>query len=304
MLAERPHGLNRMCLAAAVAVTLAVVYSPMTTALVPNSSRMFALTRHSLAPVKERLSDDPQLKSSFQQRREALKQELMRWSEQTERGFRATSSEQGTVKDIIFELAKYNPTESPATAYYENGMASNRTSLAGKWTLIFTDAPDITGLESNNPFVELGRIGQECEPPTIANVIEWKAPEWVDNSPLVPSFLKGQQNANDRRIIQKVVTQGKASPRNPSLVNLDVAGLKVEASKRESSGTGFQESIEQRGLIAGLLEQRPLDLQGPLKAPFGTFEIIYLDDTMRITRTGQNFFAVNRRIQDGDEEWF
>ena len=35
---------------------------------------------------------------------------------------------------------------------------------------------------------------------------------------------------------------------------------------------------------------------------FGTFEILYLDEEMRIIRTGQNYLAVNTRIRD--DEWF
>jgi len=57
-------------------------------------------------------------------------------------------------------------------------------------------------------------------------------------------------------------------------------------------------------LIANLLKQRPVDLVNPNSAlPFGTFEVLYLDDTMRATQTGQNFVAVNTRLT-ADEAWF
>ena len=61
--------------------------------------------------------------------------------------------------------------------------------------------------------------------------------------------------------------------------------------------------IQQQGIPAGLLSINPVDLKGPLNPPFGQFEILYLDEDFRMIKTGQNFLAVNQRIQPG-EEWF
>ena len=54
---------------------------------------------------------------------------------------------------------------------------------------------------------------------------------------------------------------------------------------------------------AALFEQNPIKLQGPLKGPFGKFDILYLDYQMRITKTYQGFYAVNVR-QEKENEWF
>jgi hypothetical protein len=51
---------------------------------------------------------------------------------------------------------------------------------------------------------------------------------------------------------------------------------------------------------ARLLKNNPVKLRGPLKAPFGKFEILYLDEDMRIIKTGQGYYAVNIR----GEVWF
>jgi hypothetical protein len=138
-----------------------------------------------------------------------LKSELVALAERLNRGFQATQTQRGQVKDLIFQLAALNPTSEPASPYYEGISSSYKESnntLSGKWTLVYTDAPDITGLDtSRNPFstAQLGRIGQECNPPYIKNVIEWKRPEWAKNLPL--------SGGDESRVLQKVVTTASGS---------------------------------------------------------------------------------------------
>lgn len=229
-----------------------------------------------------------------------LKQKLLTLAEQFNRGFQASSQEREQVKELILQLAPLNPTAEPAAPYYDGAMKKDGTcSLAGKWTLVYTDAPDITGLDTSRvPFstAQLGRIGQECTPPFIKNVIEWKRPEWARNLPF--------SGSDESRVLQKVVTSASASPDRPRIVNLKVAGLEVEAAKSsENSTTDVTSRIQKDGLVAGLLSINPIDLKGPLNPPFGQFEVLYLDDELRIIKTYQNYFAVNQRIKEG-EEWF
>ena len=54
---------------------------------------------------------------------------------------------------IIKQLSALNPTKEPAAAYCKkNGGAPNDDgpTLSGKWTLIYTDAPDITSLDPSS----------------------------------------------------------------------------------------------------------------------------------------------------------
>ena len=216
---------------------------------------------------------------------ELLKQELVTWGTKTKRGFQASRKERQQVRKVIDKLAQLNPTPEPAAAYYTTADSNVTVSLQGKWTLLYTDAPDITSLENPNPLVELGRIGQECNPPTIANVIEWKAPAWTQSNPLV---------GENARLLQKVVTQGKADPSRPAKVQLDIAGLQIQAPTTSDSSNP----------LLSLLKSRPVDLRGPWQLPFGEFELLYLDDHFRVTRTGQNYIAVNQRIPSDEEPWF
>jgi PAP_fibrillin len=249
-----------------------------------------------------------------------LKQELIDLGRRTDRGFRASRLEREQARSILFDLAQYTSVREPAGLYYEgDGSLNHETtpSLRGKWTLIYTDAPDITGLGQPSPFVELGRIGQDnTEPPLIKNVIEWLSPSWATNIP----FLVGQSN-DSARVLQKVVTTGSAVPESPTVVDLLVAGIQLTTSKNtsaeaapsDSKGLSLRESIAQDGLIVGLLQRQQqqkqanavdlLRLEKSQQPRFGSFEILYLDDDFRITKTSQNHFAVNVRIKPG-EEWF
>jgi len=216
-----------------------------------------------------------------------LRDELLSLSNATNRGFQASPAQRNRAKDIILDLAKFNPTIEPATPYYpEYTVNSNDTTqtntLAGKWDLIYTDAPDITSLDtSRNPLATatLGRIGQECEPPYIKNVIEWKKPEWLDQLPLP---LAGTSSS---RILQKVCTKATATDENPKQVDLELVGIDLvapstfpdECVSYSIDDNKLQQDIRRDGLVRGFLKNNPLELRGPLTAPFGRFEVFYLD---------------------------
>lgn len=219
----------------------------------------------------------------------------------TNRGFQASTAERRRARDLIFSLERLNPTLEPASAYYADDCRRPDTlgvpTISGKWTLIYTDAPDITSLDTTrNPFstAKLGRIGQDCNPPYVKNVIEWMRPNWASALPL--------SGSEETRVLQKVVTSASATPEKPNVVNLKIAGLEL-VSPNNTSGGGFSNRIQKDGIIAGLISSNPVDLKGPLNPPFGQFKILYLDDEVRITLTSQYNVAVNRRCNE-NEEWF
>jgi hypothetical protein len=233
----------------------------------------------------------------------SLKNELLELARRTDRGFQASTADKKRAREIIFDLARFNPTPEPASPYYADKSRNEQmATLAGKWTLVFTDAPDITGLDtSRNPFstAKLGKIGQECSPPYIKNVIEWLRPDWASGLPL--------SGSDESRVLQKVVTSASATPEKPLIVDLKVAGLELEARSSEDDSSedssDLASRIQKQGIPVGLLSANPVDLKGPLNLPFGQFEILYLDADLRMIKTGQNFVAVNQRIRNG-EEWF
>jgi hypothetical protein len=266
---------------------------------------------------------------SFQQR-QALKLSLLFQAKDAKRGFGATNTERKEILDIITQLSALNPTAEPAAAYYENNLRTNLDdgpTLSGKWTLVYTDAPDITSLDPSSsssalippppPSAKLGRIGQECDAGenTISNIIEWKRPDWLGNI-----LNNGNEEQNDgkeseSRVLQKVVCEASASPEKPFVVDLKLVGFELvgetdndESGDDSGSASAFPSlpgmpsisSILNQG-PAAILAKNPVSLRGPLKAPFGMFEIQYLDEEMRIIKTGQGYYAVNLR---DSQPWF
>lgn len=215
-----------------------------------------------------------------------LKSSLSSLAHSTKRGFSANAAEKRSAQKICEELSKLNPTPEPASPFYEQtqDVENSNLTLCGKWTLLYTDAPDITSLEGQGgilPSAKLGRIGQECVPPFIKNVIEWQRPDWAKSLPF--------SGSDDSRIFQKVVCEATSNPDQPLKVDLKLVGLEVLGSDDSKSGGPAQ-----------ILEKNPLELKGFLKAPFGSFRVLYLDEDMRIIKTVQNFLAVNIR----EEAWF
>jgi hypothetical protein len=275
---------------------------------------------HSSLPPRQILTEDPYQSEYILQQRsnkdtdttetniiiQQLKAELLALAESTRRGFSASKLEKEQVKRIINKLSLYSPTNEPAAAYYSNNnndTTERSNTIAGKWTLVYSDAPDITSLDNNPPLpfllptAKLGRIGQECNPPSIKNVIEWQRPNWVSFLPPLSNIVVGDESS---RIIQKVCLEGSATPDQPMVVNLKVVGLEFMGISSGSGGVGGA------GGPAAYLESNPITLQGgPLSSSgtlqFGKFDILYLDDTMRITKTFQGYFAVNVREE---VSWF
>jgi len=232
------------------------------------------------------------------------KAELLNLSKVTKRGFSASSSQRKRAKELANILAKYNPVPEPASPFYAEPPPTDYLgpTLSGKWTLVYTDAPDITTLEGGPlATAKLGRIGQECSPPFIKNVIEWKRPDWAKSFP--------NSGTDESRVIQKVCCEAKASREKPTTVELKLAGLDLfgmggldeKAETDEEKDEGKETKKQLTGGPGEFFEKNPLELRGPLKTPFGRFEVLYLDEDMRVTRTGQGFLAVNTR---NEEDWF
>lgn len=241
--------------------------------------------------VTSELSDNYDISPEAKQ----AKQDMLDVSLASDRGFSASSSDRSKAKKIVDILAKNNPTEEPAAAYYpDNKNDNSKATLSGKWTLIYTDAPDITSLSSTTPTAQLGKVGQECNPPMIKNVIEWKKPKWASALPF--------SGSDDSRILQKVCCEGIANPDKPTEVDLKIVGLDL-LGKDDSDNEPSKSSDIQlfNGPVSLLKQLGPLELRGFVKPPFGKFEILYLDEDMRIIRTYQGYLAVNIREE---KEWF
>lgn len=247
---------------------------------------------------EETIGDEEIGKAEENEEVSQLKSDLFALASSSKRGFSATNVQKDEARRLCEKLKLLNPTKEPLYPYYSNEDKSGDdvgVSLAGKWTLVYTDAPDITSLDGGPlAIAKLGRIGQECNPPLVKNVIEWLKPDWSDRLP----FSVGN---DDGRVLQKVCTEASASPTDPFRANLKAVGLDIVGYISDDPAP--TKSLPLPDNPAQIFKKNPVELRGPLKAPFGQFEVLYLDSEMRIIKTYQGFIAVNVRLQPS-EEWF
>lgn len=186
------------------------------------------------------------------------KDALLRAIQGTERGFKKDKSMAADVRNAIHALADAAKDLTPVP-------------LDGDWTLLWTDAPDITSLESGLPFAPtLGRIGQEisAEEGTVVNVIEWRP------AALLTTF---RAELAEDSVEQRVVTGfTEASPGDVKLV-LKGAGLRP------------------RRVLNQDLELGPYDAVGPLSLPFGEFRVLFNDGLLRVVKTGRDHYSINEK---------
>ena len=178
-----------------------------------------------------------------------------------DRGFSSTAEQRRQVNAILQELK-------------QAGGSPEFAPIDGDWLLEYTDAPDILGL-SGGPFATLRRIGQQIDASekTIANVLEYTPSGWISS---INSLVA------DDKIQQRV------------LLDYEVEGTKYNLKIK---GTGFNFNR-----VAGvdLAAAPPLKLQGLLALPFGQFEVLYNDGSLRVIRTQQGYYSVNRRLAEAD----
>lgn len=283
-------------------------------------------------PVDDNASNDDS--AELFQQRQLLKLSLLMKAQDTKRGFQASKEQREEISAIVNELSQLNPTTEPATSYYKSKTDNEDSStIAGKWTLKYTDAPDITSLDpvlstSNSalgmlpsppPLSKLARIGQDCDSiaGTVTNVIEWRQPDWLSSKD--EKGNKDEITEGGPRILQKVVCEASADPSKPTEINLTLVGFELigdtGTKKEEQSNDGERSNpLNPFGLPlpipdlkqlqdgpAAVLEANPIKLRGPLKSPFGKSNILYLDEDMRILKTNQGYVAVNMRDVD---PWF
>ena len=176
----------------------------------------------------------------------------------TDRGFKKDKSMAASVRNAIHALSDAAKDLAPVP-------------LDGDWTLLWTDAPDITSLGSSLPFAPtLGRIGQEISAAdgTVVNVIEWRPASLL-------TTLRSELSEDS--VEQRVVTGfTEATPGDVKLV-LKGAGLRP------------------RRVLNRDLELGPYDTTGLFSLPFGEFKVLYNDGSLRVVKTGQNFYSVNER---------
>lgn len=188
-------------------------------------------------------------------------------------GFDASREQRESVKSAIEALARAAPQQTVP-------------DISGDWELIYTDAPDILGLDAQaGPFLTCTKIGQQISESdmTIQNVIEYGPREWA-------SSVVGQVK-NDR-IQQRVVTTFSRRTDAPTKVDLKIKGAAF---------------VPKQFFGVSLDAAPPLKLQGFVEPPFGSFEVLYCEEatndapeSIRVVRTTQGYYSINKRLAVDD----
>jgi len=194
------------------------------------------------------------------------KKRLLEALKDVDRGFSGSSEQRKKVELLLQQMIHLSP-------------AVSASGLGGDWELVYTNAPDILGL-TGGPLAKLSRIGQQIDAigGTIDNVIEYVPATWVSSA-----FANAADVTADRlqqRVLLTYETDG-------TRCNIQIRGTSLSA---------------QQVLGVSLASAPPLRLQGPLELPFGSFEVLYNDGDLRIVKTQQGYWGVNRRLGP-DESW-
>lgn len=183
--------------------------------------------------------------------------------------------------------------------------------IDGDWELIYTDAPDILGLDTQaGPFLTCTRIGQQISEAegTITNVIEYGPRGWAS------SFIEQIQGD---RIQQRVITSFARRSDVPTKVDLKIKGAAFAAKQFLGVSLDSLPALQARGII---------------EPPFGSFDVLYCEGpegpptgdaaalepemeavceldglagfgncaSIRVVRTQQGYYSINRRMGAGD----
>lgn len=198
----------------------------------------------------------------IEEKRLAAKEALLSAISTLGRGFLAREVDQQEVTSLLQALSKFSPVEEPTAR------------LGGEWTLLYTDAPDILGIPTG-PLSSLKRIGQEIDAVagTITNVIEY---EPSATAAQLAGLIGGQ--VSEDMVVQRVITG--YTPASATEVELKIRGLSFTPTK--VFGVEIPEFARFKA-------------EGPLSLPFGFFEILYMDDDLRIVQTRQGWYSINER---------
>jgi len=207
---------------------------------------------------------------------DAAREELLEALRPLNAGFRTTTAERRDANELVEEFVERFGDVPEASA----------GRLEGQWRLVYTDAPDILGLRGG-PLSELDFIGQDIDEAagTCDNVIRYRPSDQMLN--LFEGF--GQDISQDR-LEQRVMLSFEKT-----------AGSKRVEQKIKGT------KIVPLSVLGGRVTDAwapPLGGTGPLSLPFGSYDLLYNDDRMRIVKTtaglppAQGYYAINERISD------
>lgn len=205
---------------------------------------------------------------------DAAREELIESLRPLKAGFRSTAEERREANSRVEAFVKR----------FGDLPGAQAGRLEGQWRLLYTDAPDILGLRGG-PLSELDFIGQDIDETsgTCDNVIRYRPSDQMQ------SLFQGLgQDISEDRLEQRVLLSFEKKA-GSNRVEQKIKGTKIVPLS----------------LLGGRVTDAwapPLGGTGFLSLPFGSYNLLYNDDKMRIVRTNtglpQGYYAINERISD------
>lgn len=189
----------------------------------------------------------------------ALKRQVFAEGAALRRGTAMAPEQRAAFRALLERLAALNPTPRPAEAWADVSVGDRVGSLVGVWDLVWSDAPDVArpGGVKTGQRIAVDATGRR----TITNVVEVPLP-WGT---------------------VELGVETLATPLSPTRVDLRIRGIDAKPS---ASWPWFVPFIN-------LFDLLPKSDEG---SPFGSFDVLYLDDSLRVTQTNSGYYTVNQRV--------
>mmetsp|Transcript_833 Transcript_833/g.2080 ORF Transcript_833/g.2080 Transcript_833/m.2080 type:complete len:274 (+) Transcript_833:78-899(+) len=269
---------TKLSSAVAVAVAVTVAIAIATVFELPLASGFSLPTFSSTlpaAPVTNDLNFVASLRSQFQ--RNDLKKQLVA---------AATAKDETLVLSLIDDLARFNPTECPTLglAGYDGG-SPDSAPLGGAWRLLFTNAKDAEepARTESNPDGQFGKSAKTGVEVTTGQSIDAARGECVNFIAL----------AGESRPFDRLEITIKMTPLSDRRVRLDfLRGLALNEKAPLPFLKEFRFSFPPAVVGDILARIRGKD---PSVEPQAYFDVLYIDDTLRVHRTGEGKVFVQQR---------
>ena len=213
------------------------------------------------------------------------KTSLLRYVRDLNYGVTATAADNQRIEELVQSLIDSDAprTTAPAEAFFRSS-AGGRSIAEGNWTLLYTNGPDVTGI-GKIPGVKLTYVGQKVD--TKARLIT----NYVNASGVL---------ADTAQEVYVGIRQ-----RNASAVDLDFESTKIKLLKLFGSPKFLGKNVEEWKPFEFKINQEEFkkSLERSKRSP-PFFNVLYLDDTLRIQRTGEGYlFIIAKQAPPSGSTW-
>ena len=216
------------------------------------------------------------------------KTSLVRILEDLNYGVKATPADHQRIEELVQSLISSRTPRvlAPVDAFFRSSFGYGRESPAaeGNWTLLYTNGPDVTGI-GKIPGVKLTYVGQKVD----------------SGARLITNYVNVSGVLADTS--QEVYVN--INKRNSTALDLDFDSTRIKVRKVFGSSKFLGRSVDEWKPIEFKIdkEQFRKSLERSNRSP-PFFNILYLDNDLRIQRTGEGYlFVISKQISRVENMW-